>query len=508
MPRPRPTQSSSRPRVAGYARNSSDGQARDETHEIQIDWLRAQAEARGWDLQIYVDAGISGETIEARPAMQRLLASVRAGEVDIVACKAIDRLCRSQKLSAWDAIIETCADAGVRIFAGTEYDLRDPTHRLMLTTLGPGIAGFERAMIRARTEAGRQRAMRDGRKPSGTDPHGLRWSRDARAWTIVEAEAACVRRAFELAAGGTSQRRIAEQLEREGLRGPHGRVSRAWLWRVLRGRTYRGEWTCQGQAFRVPELVSEDLWQRAQDGLGERRKRGRAGKALLAGFGHCAACGLRVAAASVGRASTPYYVCGSAHRYWQERGHPRCGASWRRRQLDDAVWALVVRLLESGGADARAVRPSRRDEAGEARAAVERAEAAVRAVTARVEHLTLRWGRGALGDDAYDRALATLQGERRRVEASAADARRALAALEVRSHGQEQARLTIAQAAGGATTEQRRRILGAICPRPGVDGIWLRGAELELRGIMPGVGSVTLALDEAGIVPRRRRRTE
>jgi DNA invertase Pin-like site-specific DNA recombinase len=67
-------------RVGLYARVSTDGQ----TPENQLQPLRAFAAARGWAPAEFVDHGISG-TKDRRPALDALLAAVRARKVDVVA---------------------------------------------------------------------------------------------------------------------------------------------------------------------------------------------------------------------------------------------------------------------------------------------------------------------------------------------------------------------------------------------------------------------------------------
>src|SRR5260370_32215674 len=70
-----------------YCRVSTTGQ----TAENQWLALRSFAVARGWDAVEFVDHGVSG-TREKRPALETLLAAVRARKVDVVACVKLDRL--------------------------------------------------------------------------------------------------------------------------------------------------------------------------------------------------------------------------------------------------------------------------------------------------------------------------------------------------------------------------------------------------------------------------------
>src|SRR5690242_9666118 len=88
-------------RCAVYTRKSTD-----EGLDMDFNSLDAQREAceayiasqraEGWSLvpDRYDDGGVPGGTLE-RPALQRLLANVKAGKIDIVVVYKIDRLSRS-----------------------------------------------------------------------------------------------------------------------------------------------------------------------------------------------------------------------------------------------------------------------------------------------------------------------------------------------------------------------------------------------------------------------------
>lgn len=81
-------------RAALYARVSTT----DQTPENQLAVLRAFAAARGWQAVEFVDHGISGAK-DRRPALDALLAAVRARRVDLVVCVRLDRLARSRASS-------------------------------------------------------------------------------------------------------------------------------------------------------------------------------------------------------------------------------------------------------------------------------------------------------------------------------------------------------------------------------------------------------------------------
>src|SRR5437016_5230749 len=104
-------------RCAVYTRKSSE-----EGLEQEFNSLHAQREAceaficsqrhEGWAClpQAYDDGGVSGATMD-RPALQQLLADIRAGKIDVVVTYKIDRLTRS--LADFAKITEIFDERGV-----------------------------------------------------------------------------------------------------------------------------------------------------------------------------------------------------------------------------------------------------------------------------------------------------------------------------------------------------------------------------------------------------------
>jgi DNA invertase Pin-like site-specific DNA recombinase len=96
-----------------------------------------------------------------RAQLRRLLDQLEAG--DVLTVTRLDRLARSTRdlLNTLAAI--TAKKAGFRSLGDTRADTTTSHGRLMLTVLG-GLAEFERALIRARTGEGRERAKERGVK--------------------------------------------------------------------------------------------------------------------------------------------------------------------------------------------------------------------------------------------------------------------------------------------------------------------------------------------------------
>lgn len=148
-----------RARVAVYVRVST----ADQSVATQLRELRAFCKRRGWErIAPYEDQGVSGSRA-SRPALDRLMADVRAGHVDVVVCWALDRLGRSvQHLVltldelASRRVAFVCASQGIDTTDG------NPAGRFMTHVLS-AVAEFERSLIRERVLAGVARARAEGR---------------------------------------------------------------------------------------------------------------------------------------------------------------------------------------------------------------------------------------------------------------------------------------------------------------------------------------------------------
>jgi site-specific DNA recombinase len=137
-----------RKRCAVYTRKSSE-----EGLEQEFNSLAAQREAceayirsqqhEGWVLAKtrYDDGGFSGGTIE-RPALQHLLADIRAGRIDIMVVYKVDRLTRA--LADFARLVEVFDAAGVSFVSVTQqFNTTSSMGRLTLNVL-LSFAQFER----------------------------------------------------------------------------------------------------------------------------------------------------------------------------------------------------------------------------------------------------------------------------------------------------------------------------------------------------------------------------
>ena len=153
------------------------------------------------------DEGYSGATTD-RPALQRLLALVRARKVDLVVIHRLDRLSRSVLGCA--TLLEEFRKFGVGLVIVTAQELGHSAHDSFLLNILTSFAEFEREMIAARIAESRARLKARGLRIAGSVPFG--YDADPRSKQLVPnaGESAVVKWLFEQAAAGRTPAEIAD----------------------------------------------------------------------------------------------------------------------------------------------------------------------------------------------------------------------------------------------------------------------------------------------------------
>jgi site-specific DNA recombinase len=303
-PQKMPRAAAKKMRCAIYTRKSSE-----EGLEQAFNSLDAQREAcaafilsqkhEGWAVlpTLYDDGGFSGGTME-RPALQRLLADISAGKVDVVVVYKIDRLTRS--LFDFAKIVEAFDARGVSFVSITQqFNTTTSMGRLTLNVL-LSFAQFEREVagerIRDKIAASKKKGMWMGGLPS------LGYDVKNRKLVVNEKEARTVLQIFRRYVELRSVRALKEELEAAGIRSKlrlladgtsfgGQKLSRGALYLMLQNRIYRGEITHKGNAYpgEHQPIVDEALWNQVHTTLAENRVDRAAGTdakrpSLLAGL--------------------------------------------------------------------------------------------------------------------------------------------------------------------------------------------------------------------------------
>lgn len=191
-------------RMLGYVRVSTEEQAKDGfSLDAQTEALHAEAERRGWDIEIIVDAGYSGRS-DNRPGLQECLRRLKRRAADGLVVVRLDRLARSVKHLT--SFIEAANRQHWNLVAlDIALDTTTPNGRLVVHILA-AVAQWEAEMIGQRTKEGMAEAKAQG----------------ARFGFARKADDATVARIVAERGKGTSYRLIAQDLDAAGTAPPGG----------------------------------------------------------------------------------------------------------------------------------------------------------------------------------------------------------------------------------------------------------------------------------------------
>lgn len=234
----------------------------------------------GWTLVAdrYDDGGYSGGTIE-RPALQQLLADVKAKRVDVVVVYKIDRLTRS--LADFAKIVEVLDATETSFVSVTQaFNTTNSMGRLTLNVL-LSFAQFEREVIAERIRDKVAASKAKGMWMGGPVPLG--YAVKDRKLVVVPDEAKIVRHIMERYIVAESVHALADELKRDGIvskrrtmrdgsvRGgvPFKRGALAWL---LSNRVYVGETVHKGRSYpgEHAAIVDRELFDAVQAKLADR----------------------------------------------------------------------------------------------------------------------------------------------------------------------------------------------------------------------------------------------
>jgi site-specific DNA recombinase len=275
-----------RSRCAIYTRKSTE-----EGLEKDFNSLEAQREAcaafiqsqkhEGWTptSTAYDDGGYSGGTME-RPALQRLLADIEAGRIDVIVVYKVDRLTRA--LSDFAKLVEVFDRRGVSFVSITQqFNTTTSMGRLTLNIL-LSFAQFERELIGERVRDKVAASKKKGMWMGGTVPLG--YDAKDRKLVINKVEARKVVDIYRRYLRLKSVRALQVELDAAGIRSkrrvrPDGtevgnqRFSQGALYLLLQNRTYRGEATHKGNAYpgEHSAIVNKPLWDAVQAALADNR---------------------------------------------------------------------------------------------------------------------------------------------------------------------------------------------------------------------------------------------
>lgn len=336
-------------RCVPYIRVSTPDQVKAFGFDAQRRELPQIAARFGWEVVgVYEEPGISGDSLEGRPSMVRLLGDAANGDFDVVIAIEEERFSRGE-LSDWQIIKSVCDANGVALASPSGIFYRPLNEDDDFTSDIRGVLSKrEKRKIANRVARGRKEASHQGclvmsHVPYGyrQEPYdrpdrrerGLRRMRSEKRLVIHEEEAAIVHLIYQLAAhgldgtGGWGIKRIATYLNdtRQAPAQRGGRWHGATVAQLVAHPVYRGEWyfgrtrvldkrtaAITGKKIVqvpreewiiindpeiVPPIVSPELWEAANAARARRnlhptgRPATKGDPALFASYVRCAHCG-------------------------------------------------------------------------------------------------------------------------------------------------------------------------------------------------------------------------
>jgi site-specific DNA recombinase len=305
--------------------------------------------------ELYDDGGFTGANID-RPALERLLHAVEAGELDCVVVYKVDRLSRS--LLDFTRMLSTFEKHQVSFVAVTQqFNTSTSLGRLTLNIL-LSFAQFERELIGERTRDKMSAARRKGKWVGGCPVLGYDVDPGGGRLVVNEQEAERVRAIFALFEEHASALKTLTEIDRRGWRlkswalksgqlrtgGPFALNS---LRRLLTNSLYTGAIRHKGRLYpgEHAAILAPGTWERVQNLISRPASfaRGRSRNkhlALLSGLLYCESCGTRMVYSYSGKGDRryPYYVCLNA----QRKGWAVCpGKSLPARAIEESVLGRI-----------------------------------------------------------------------------------------------------------------------------------------------------------------------
>ena len=273
-------------RCAIYTRVSTDAgldqdfNSLDAQYDAAQAYIRSQAHA-GWSLirHRYDDGGFSGGSTD-RPALQQLLADIKAHKVDVIVVYKVDRLTRS--LADFAKLVELFDAHQVSFVSVTQqFNTTTSMGRLTLNVL-LSFAQFEREVTSERIRDKIGASKRKGLWVGGVAPLGYH-AKD-RKITVVEEEAKVVRHIFQRYLDLGSLNLLLADLRTAGITTKvrhlsNGRIiggipfTRGPLAYFLRNRFYIGEVRFKGETFpgEQPAILDRKVFEAVQARLEQQR---------------------------------------------------------------------------------------------------------------------------------------------------------------------------------------------------------------------------------------------
>jgi site-specific DNA recombinase len=284
-------------RVVAYIRVSSKAQAdKGESLSTQLKDIEKyvkKQKGNGWKLiEVYVDAGISGASVEKQTDLKRLLADAEAKKFDIVIVHRLSRFGRNARellnnVSHLDSknIKFTCIKE--------QMDFSSPYGRAMLTMLA-AIAELEREIIGEQTAENRIARAKQKIPTSGKLPIARKFNKTTGEWSLDEKKAELLRWAADEYLKGKSLKDIVQILrKRHDMDISYSHIHKIFTEKC--GDKWGIKFKSEEEpiSFKIPRILEDSTIQAIKDRIAFNRTFNRKDakrKYLLSGYIRCGIC--------------------------------------------------------------------------------------------------------------------------------------------------------------------------------------------------------------------------
>lgn len=311
-----------------YIRVSTEKQREKFSLPSQEKILIEYAKSKGWDYVFYNEGAGSGETLENRPQMMKLLEDAKAKKFGVCLVIELERLSRDEDLFDWLTIKKTFRDNNIKIATPNQsYDLRDDEDDFLSDLFG-ALAKREKKKLLKRMKRGALEAVTKGVYIGNHLRLGYKYDKETKKLLIVPEEAEIIKLIYNLCnENNMGTVTIAEYLNSKGIptvlefaqrkgilkkdsRMKLGKWTGGTVWRILTNSIYYGVYNYNKAEHKnkkrigkrpssewikqiVEPIITFDEFQRAQENIANRAKwsnRNTKIDYLLSGLIYCAEC--------------------------------------------------------------------------------------------------------------------------------------------------------------------------------------------------------------------------
>lgn len=214
---------STKKRVAGYARVSTDNEEQLTSYEAQVDYYSNHIRSNpDWEfVDVYTDEGISATSTKRRDGFNRMVQDALDGKIDLIVTKSISRFARNTVDSL--VTIRKLKEKGIEVYFEKENIWTLDSKGELLITIMSSLAQEESRSISENVTWGQRKRFADG-KVCMPYARFLGYDKgDDNVPQVNDEEAVVVRLIYSLFLEGYTPHTIAKRLTADGIPSPAGK---------------------------------------------------------------------------------------------------------------------------------------------------------------------------------------------------------------------------------------------------------------------------------------------